>query len=49
LSSEDISENLSESHHCKNLKSENFDESRTHLVELQGTLFREHFYQTFVY
>ena len=35
----DISENYSESHHCKNLKLEKFGESRTRLGELQGFVY----------
>jgi hypothetical protein len=32
MSPEDISENFGESHHCKNLKFENFDESQPKMV-----------------
>jgi hypothetical protein len=35
----DISENYSESHHCKNLKFVKFGESRTRLGELQGFVY----------
>lgn len=38
MSPEGIGENFGDSHCCKNLKFENFSESRTHLCELQGTL-----------
>lgn len=45
ISREDISEIFGESHHCENLKFENFNESQlkmvsiwTHLVELQVSL-----------
>ena len=38
MSQEDISENFDESRHCKNLKFENFGESRTHLSKLQRSL-----------
>jgi hypothetical protein len=41
LSPEDISEHFGESPHCKNLKFENSDESRTHLGELKGSLTSE--------
>jgi hypothetical protein len=36
---EDISENLGEFHHCKK-KIDKFGESRTHLGELQGSLYK---------
>jgi len=38
ISPEDISEHFCRSHHCKNLKFEDFGESSTSLGELQGSL-----------
>ena len=40
MSPEDISENLGEFHNCKKNSFEKFGKSRTHLGELQGSLYK---------